>query len=165
VKRLAMLACLAILPLSVVACSSSDDDSSSSTATPGADMTATMPATSSGEGTTVQVTEKDFELSLDQIDLPAGKVTFEVSNEGPTTHEFVVIKTDLAADQLPQSDNVVTEDADGINVIDEVEDIAAGETKELSVDLEPGHYVVICNIATHYGLGMRSDISVEAPGS
>jgi uncharacterized cupredoxin-like copper-binding protein len=164
-RKLAILACLALLPLGAVACSSSDDDSNSATATQPAEMTATAPATGNVEGTTVQVTEKDFELSLGQTDLPSGKVTFEITNEGPSTHEFVVIKTDLAADQLPVSDNVVTEDAEGINVIDEVEDIAAGETKELSVDLQPGHYVAICNISTHYGLGMRSDFSVAAVGS
>ena len=32
---------------------------------------------------------------------PAGKVTLSVSNIGPTTHEFVVVRTDLPDGELP----------------------------------------------------------------
>ena len=32
----------------------------------------------------------------------------------------------------------------------------------LTVDLEPGHYVLFCNLPGHYRLGMRSDFEVTA---
>ena len=46
-------------------------------------------------------------------------------------------------------------------VIGEVEGIAGGQSKTLEVDLEPGHYALICNIPGHYEPGMYSDFEVE----
>jgi hypothetical protein len=45
------------------------------------------------------------------------------------THEFVVFKTDLAADALPTaSDGSVDEEGEGVELVDEIEDIAVGDT-------------------------------------
>ena len=52
-------------------------------------------------GTTVQATEKDFAISTRPGSVAAGKVTFDIKNDGPAVHEFVVIETDLAPDALP----------------------------------------------------------------
>ena len=49
-----------------------------------------------------------------------------------------------------------------MEVIDEIEDLPVGETQEVTVDLEPGSYVLICNIYSadedeaHYTEGMRA---------
>ena len=74
-------------------------------------------------------------------------------------HEFVVVKTDLKADALPIVDNKIDESA--LTPVDEVEDIAVGGTPSLTVDLAAGHYVLLCNIETHYGLGMHADFTVK----
>ncbi len=89
----------------------------------------------------------------------AGSVTFALTNAGEQMHEFVVVKTDLAADALPIVDNKIDESA--LTPVDEVEDIAVGATPTLTVDLDPGHYVLLCNIETHYGLGMHADFTVK----
>jgi len=54
-----------------------------------------------------------------------------------------------------------------VEVIDEIEDIPVGETQSLTVDLEAGKYVLICNIydeaeaEAHYAEGMRTAFTVE----
>jgi uncharacterized cupredoxin-like copper-binding protein len=42
----------------------------------------------------------------------------------------------------------------------EVEDLARGSTKRLSLKLAPGHYVLICNRPGHYEMGMHTSFVV-----
>lgn len=124
-----------------------------------------------GGGATVGVTLQEFSVITDESSASAGEVTFEVENTGPDdVHEFVVIKTDLAPDALPTGeDGSVDEAGEGIEVIDEIEDIPVGDTPSLTVDLDAGNYVLICNIVeehegeieAHYTLGMRTAFTVE----
>ena len=106
----------------------------------------------------ISATEKDFSIDLGASSAPAGSVTFNISNEGPSTHEFVIIKTDDAADALPVKDNEVQED--GLNVVDEQEDIAPSTTGVLQTNLEAGSYVIICNLPAHYESGMHTAFTV-----
>ncbi len=115
-----------------------------------------------GEAETgVQVTEKDFAISLDTTSASTGKVDFIVTNDGPSTHEFVVIKTDLDPAQLPTDGGAVEEGASGTEVIDEIEDVQANSTQKLEVDLEAGKYVLICNLPGHYQQGMHAGFTVS----
>ena len=100
-----------------------------------------------------------FELS--QNSAPAGDVTFHITNNAASeTHEFVVVRTDLPADQLPlNADGDVDEDQ--IDGVDEVEDITPGQSQDLTVNLTPGHYALICNLPDHYGQGMHIDFTVN----
>jgi uncharacterized cupredoxin-like copper-binding protein len=104
---------------------------------------------------------------------PAGDVTFNVKNLGTVDHELLVIKTDTAFDQIPITDSgdppaPVTTGADKIdeaNNIGETGDpnLKPGDTRTFTVKgLAPGHYVLVCNIAKHYGLGMRAAFTVVA---
>jgi uncharacterized cupredoxin-like copper-binding protein len=125
--------------------------------------------TACGGGGTVEVTLQEFSVIPAQESVSAGEVTFDVENTGPEdVHEFVVIKTDLAPDALPTDENgVVEEEGEGMEVIDEIEDIPVGETQSLTVDLDAGNYALICNIWTeeeqeaHYSMGMRTAFTVE----
>jgi uncharacterized cupredoxin-like copper-binding protein len=98
-------------------------------------------------------TLKDFSIALEAVSAPAGSTTFDIANDGPSTHEFEVIRTDLAVDALPVSSAQVN--VDSLNLIDEVEGTAPGTLTHLTVDLTPGNYVLICNVAGHYQAGMR----------
>jgi uncharacterized cupredoxin-like copper-binding protein len=42
-----------------------------------------------------------------------------------------------------------------------VEDITAGSTRDLTVDLQPGRYVLVCNIPGHYKLGMHTALTAS----
>ncbi len=106
----------------------------------------------------IGVTLSDFDIQLDSTSVPAGEVVFDIDNQGPSTHEFVVVQSDKAADALPTADGDV--DEDGVEAIDEVEDIESDATPSLTVDLDPGHYVVFCNLPGHYKQGMSAEITV-----
>jgi uncharacterized cupredoxin-like copper-binding protein len=122
-----------------------------------------------GGAATVDVTLQEFSVLPSEDSVAAGEVTFEVENTGPDdTHEFVVIRTDLAPDALPTDENgAVDESGEGIEVIDEIEDIPVGGTPSLTVDMDSGSYVLICNIwdeeeqEAHYAQGMRTGFTVE----
>jgi uncharacterized cupredoxin-like copper-binding protein len=121
-----------------------------------------------GGGKTVKVTLREFEVVPAESSVESGEITFEANNTGPDdTHEFVVIKTDLAPDALPTDANgAVDETGQGIQVIDEIEDVAVGQTKSVTVNLDAGNYVLICNVfdeaeqEAHYAEGMRTAFTV-----
>jgi uncharacterized cupredoxin-like copper-binding protein len=151
-----------LLLLFGAACSSSNDTSSSSGSTSSSSGASTGSSTAASGSGTIGATEKDFAISLDTTSTNSGPVTFDIQNQGPSTHEFVVFKTDIAQDQLPVgNDGTVNEDAKGLEHIDEEEDIAAGSSKNLSTTLKPGSYVVICNLPGHYAQGMHAELTVS----
>jgi uncharacterized cupredoxin-like copper-binding protein len=124
-----------------------------------------------GGGGTVDITLQEFSVLPAQDSAPAGEVTFEATNDGPDdNHELVVIRTDLAAEELPTAeDGSVDEAGEGIEVIGEIEEFPPGETQSATFDLEAGNYVLICNVVeehegeieAHYSLGMRTGFTVE----
>jgi uncharacterized cupredoxin-like copper-binding protein len=126
-------------------------------------------STGCGGGNGIDATLSNFEIDLDSDTADSGEVTFKIKNNGPSVHEFVVFKTDLAPDQLPTTqDNGVTivdEAGQGVEAVDEVEDIANGASADLKVNLEPGKYVLLCNRSDdggHYGQGMHAAFTVSS---
>jgi uncharacterized cupredoxin-like copper-binding protein len=136
--------------------------SSATTPAPGA----TGPAATGGAGNAgpgaITATESDFKIDVSASSAAPGPVTFHVTNSGAQIHEFVIIKTDLAQDALPTDDsgNEVKEDGAGLTVVDEVEDLAPGASEDLTATLDAGNYVLICNVAGHYQLGMHTAFTV-----
>jgi uncharacterized cupredoxin-like copper-binding protein len=114
----------------------------------------------SGGGATgdVVVTMKDFSLTAEPGTFAAGTISFGIQNDGPSAHEFVVLRTDKAPDALPVENGVIPEDQ--VDLVDEAEDIAPGTNTSLSVDLEPGSYVLVCNLPAHYEAGMHAPFTV-----
>ena len=115
------------------------------------------------------MTLQEFSVGTDPTTADAGEVVFEATNEGPDdVHEFVVFRTDLGPADLPTDENgAVVETGEGIELIGEIEDIPVGETKNVTLDLEAGNYVFICNIwdeteqESHYQEGMRTSFIVS----
>ncbi len=102
---------------------------------------------------------------------PTGDVTFVVKNTGTIEHEMVVLKTDTAFDKIPvvDSGDPPAPVATGADKIDEAAKVAetgdpnlkAGDTRTFTAKgLTAGKYVLVCNIAKHYGLGMRTAFTV-----
>ena len=122
-----------------------------------------------GGGNSVDATLANFSITLDSSSAKSGEVTFNLTNDGPSVHEFVVVKTDLAPDQLPTKDEggvqIVDEEGAGIEPVDEVEDIANGASADLKVTLQPGSYVLLCNRSEdggHYSQGMHTAFTVSS---
>ncbi|HEX6236453.1 MAG TPA: hypothetical protein VFZ68_04620 [Acidimicrobiales bacterium] len=127
-------------------------------------------------GGEVNVLLSEWIVEPDPSSVGAGEVTFVVDNQGGEPHELVVVRAD-SADDLPVGDDD-SFDEEGFgegDVLGEVEDIAAGDTEELSLDLEPGNYVLLCNVVeepgememdpgtslSHFANGMHASFTVE----
>ena len=102
---------------------------------------------------------KEYAVALTSTTVRAGQVTFIARNTGSSAHDLIVIKTDLAADKLPPDGQTGKAKTDGR--VDGVEEIPPGQTRNLRIDLPAGHYVLICNVPTHYQLGMRTELTVQ----
>ncbi len=102
-------------------------------------------------------------------------MTFDVTNAGPALiHELVVVRTDILAADLPVlEDGSFDEEAEGVEVLGEIEDLAVGTTESLTLELSPGHHVLLCNVVddpdgtpfSHFGAGMRVDVEVVEAGA
>jgi uncharacterized cupredoxin-like copper-binding protein len=114
-------------------------------------------------GTPVNVRLEDFKVQPDAAVVPAGTVRLRILNHGPTSHEFIVVRTDRAPDRLPlQSDGLtVNEDAPGIDLLDEVDGLDIDDRQTLVLRLTPGNYVLYCNLEGHYLGGMHASLAVR----
>jgi uncharacterized cupredoxin-like copper-binding protein len=127
------------------------------TAACGGGKTTTQPQT---KGASITVGLSDFDITPSRTTIPAGHVTFHVTGQGPSDHEFVVIKTDLTGKQIPVKDGEANEDANGLIAQGEVENLATGDVKTLSLDLLPGRYLFLCNEPGHFLQGMYTFVTV-----
>ena len=109
--------------------------------------------TAAGEGGgEVNVVLSEWVVEPDPTSVDAGEVTFVVDNQGGQPHELVVVEADSPDDLPVADDDSFDEEAFGEdNVLGEVEDVAAGDSEELSLDLEPASYVLLCNVVEEPG--------------
>ena len=114
----------------------------------------------------IDVALTTYKIAMSKTSASSGDIVFHVHNDATDlTHEFVIFKTDLPADQLPlTADNAVDEEGVGVTHVDEVE-VEPGQASDLAVNLEPGNYVMICNIndnnEQHYMHGMYQEFTVK----
>ncbi len=134
------------------------------------DFWVTPPGATPVTGSLVDASPTDMSITLSQPFAPKGRVSFLVTNAGTMTHEFVVLATDQAAASLPVVSfegeaNRIDEEAKGVLNVGETGDMDVGAVQMLTIDLAPGHYIVVCNLPGHYAAGMRQDFWVTPPGS
>ena len=108
----------------------------------------------------LDVNVKDFKIEPSLPVIEDGFVTLRVQNEGPATHEFVVVRSGLAADQLPIAADGLSVDEDRMVPLGELSEVPAGESGVLTLALTPGRYVLFCNLEGHYLIGMSASIEV-----
>lgn len=108
---------------------------------------------------TLSLDLSDFKIVSDHATVPAGKVVFGIRNHASMAHEVKVIRTDVAVDALPVDQGSAKAKEDG--KVGELLNISAGASRQLVLDLPAGKYVLICNIAGHYQLGMRVGLDVQ----
>jgi uncharacterized cupredoxin-like copper-binding protein len=129
--RITLLAIGAVASIAIAGCSSSNGGGSGSS---------TPASGSSAAGTAVQVTEKDFSISLARKSFTPGSYTFQVSNTGSTSHNLTV--------KGPGVDNQATSTLD------------PGSSGQLMVTLQPGSYELYCSIDSHKDRGMDLTLQV-----
>lgn len=129
----------------------------------GGAATATVSATASSTSAAsaaagpIAVELFDGRMSVSAATAPAGETTFQVRNGGEFPHDFVIISTELDAAELPVEQ--LKADESSLDVVDRVDQLGPGDTAELTVDLAPGHYVLICNVSGHYAV-MNANLDV-----
>lgn len=114
---------------------------------------------SAGAAGRIAVTLQEWSVVAVPSSAPAGDVAFEVSNQGALLHNFVVFATALAPDALPVKNGQVV-GSDGVKEVGRIDELSPGSTKRLSLVLEAGSYVLICNEPGHYQQGMHLAFSV-----
>jgi uncharacterized cupredoxin-like copper-binding protein len=106
----------------------------------------------------VAVHMQDYKVLLSVATVKSGTVRFGIRNEGNMEHSFELIKTDLPFDQLPTSGDAKAKE-DGL--LKQVKSLPVGKVSVVTADLAAGKYVIICNVAGHYQLGMRAALTVQ----
>ena len=129
--------------LLLAGCGSSSADTTSSPVAPVISPSASMSAAavSNAPAGAVPVTLADFMITVPAT-LPAGQVSFAVTNAGPTPHQFTV------------------EDATG-RAVGATAPLAPQSSAVLTVRLTAGTYSYLCALPGHASLGMHGSFTVS----
>ena len=110
-------------------------------ATTTAEATTTAATTTTApqpQATTVAVGESEFKVVPTASDIKAGKVTFDVKNDGKIPHDLAIK-----------------------GMSDKTKLISPGGSAKLEVTLKPGKYELYCSVPGHESAGMKANITVS----
>jgi uncharacterized cupredoxin-like copper-binding protein len=99
----------------------------------------TTPPAPSTAGSTVTATETEFKIAVSSTSLKAGKVTFDVKNNGKIEHDLAIKGMSAATKLIPP-----------------------GGSATLTVTLKPGSYELYCSVPGHEAAGMKLNVTVSA---
>lgn len=141
-RRSGLILAIALLVLSA-GCQRAEERAAETAAeAPATETTITPQATATEPTPTavpVEVTLTEYKIAMPSS-LPAGSVTFEVTNRGKRDHNFEV---------------------EGQGIEKEFEqNLKPGETRTMQVDLAPGTYRVYCPVKGHAERGMSLQLTV-----
>ena len=121
-------------------------------------------ANAAGPSGSLQVQLREWEITgegggaLPQV--VAGDIEVEARNSGASPHELAIIKTGTDPADLPVDGLQVDEDAAG-ELIGRIAAFPGGSTERATFTLAAGNYVLLCNVPTHYDLGMHARLVVQ----
>jgi uncharacterized cupredoxin-like copper-binding protein len=176
---LLMVLGITMLPFVVAACGG-DDTKTVTVTNPAGEATGEASTTAADKGTVVKVelgeSGSRYFVRPDRAKVDAGKVTFAVTNIGKLYHEFIVYTN---ADDVAPGDLPVNKEEDEADLVEEsivgeapyaTPPIVPSDKKpgdadhrirpegwgaELTVDLEAGKYILLCNLSGHYTKGKQ----------
>ncbi|MBI1195814.1 MAG: hypothetical protein GC138_08215 [Gammaproteobacteria bacterium] len=120
------------------------------------------------------LTFRDWAIDKDRDEIRAGPTTILLRNQSARTHEFVMIRINSKS-QLPLHIETTNPneplDEDQFSeeqIVTEVEHLPPGQVLSHEVTLIPGEYLIFCNVmestadgvVSHYGMGMRTELTV-----
>jgi uncharacterized cupredoxin-like copper-binding protein len=110
----------------------------------------------------VEMSMASFKVAAVPQVVSAGMVTFKVKNaSGALIHEMIVARVNDPKN-LPAYDKITGKvDEELVASLGEVPELEPGMSGSLSVDLQPGTYLLFCNLPGHYMAGMWSLINVR----
>lgn len=110
---------------------------------------------------TVAVDFDEFSVKVRPSSATAGLIRFEQRNRGAVDHDLVVVKTELAPDELPVRKVDVDLSAKTLTVVLRDRRLGPGKTRTVPIRMQAGGYVLICNVPGHYQSGMRTSFEVR----
>ena len=170
-----LLAALVVIVVSLVlACGGDDDEASPTpevTGTPEATATplpddATPTPTHPPATTEAGMELVEFTIKPSVTRARPGTVIFKVQNGGETAHQFLVVRSDLPTAELPRKPSDAGVDESKIDIVGRIDSIDPGSEAEVSVPVDTGKYVLICNLfsagESHYLKGMYTAFEVTS---
>ncbi len=110
------------------------------------------------------ITATAFGAGATGLLLNSGARADMLRNSGEITHQFLVIRSDLPTAELPRKPGNMGVDETQLDVVGRIAAIPAGDAAEVSVPVETGKYVLICNLfaggTSHYLSGMYNAFEV-----
>ncbi len=103
----------------------------------------------------ITVDEGEMYLHPSATVLKAGVAAFVVTNNGSIHHEFVIVTGDPTGTKGDEPGRVSEANHIGGDNGPEIDDIAPGQTRVLTVTLGTGTYTAMCNLPGHYAAGMH----------
>jgi len=90
----------------------------------------------------VQVSAVEYAFTLSRTTVPAGKVVFQFVNNGQDEHNL-----QIAPSEGPLAGSFANTPSKGIG--------------DLTVEMQPGTYTLLCSLPTHEQEGMKAKLTVE----
>lgn len=100
-------------------------------------------------------------LSIEPSTVKAGDAVFSVHNGAATeNHEMILVKLKAPDQAIPVVKAKHRVDESKLKSLGEVSDLKPGKDGSLQAKLEPGTYLLFCNIKGHYEAGMKGMLTV-----
>jgi uncharacterized cupredoxin-like copper-binding protein len=109
----------------------------------------------------VRISERDFGVVASPHEVSAGAVVLRVLNHGPDRHELIAVRLRGGGLPLRGDGMTINEEALDKATVGVLEPGAPGSTRELRVTLQPGRYMLFCNMSGHYMGGMHTVLVVR----
>ncbi len=122
------------------ACGGSDDPQAGAPPGPRAEAT----TVTDGPRDTVDVILDEYWIGMPAV-LPAGRTVLRLKSQGFEEHNLLLV--------MKQADSVVWETEGRLSPF---------ESRIVTLDLDPGTYMAVCDFSGHEGRGMFLDFTVEA---
>ena len=108
----------------------------------------------------MKVSERDFRITAPRY-VRAGQLRVQVRNQGPGTHDLLVVR--FAGGHLPLRPDGFTVNEGALRRVTVVtfEGSGPGGHREAVVRLARGRYILFCNMAGHYLGGMHTTVTVR----
>jgi uncharacterized cupredoxin-like copper-binding protein len=100
-------------------------------------------------------------IRTDQPSVKAGEVHFDVANWSRSfVHEMLVVAVDNPSAAIPYNYAEPRIAEDQVKVLGEIADLRPNASSTMDLNLMPGWYLLICNVAGHYAAGMVTQFHV-----
>jgi uncharacterized cupredoxin-like copper-binding protein len=100
-------------------------------------------------------------ITVDLVEIPAGEVTFTVVNESQDFYHSVTISAvEDPSRELPYLIDKMMVDEEAAGTTARVKELKPRAFGKVTVDMQPGTYILYCNIAGHYVMGMWTIVTV-----